>query len=82
MGHKLYQRLNRGIASVLHYRSAKAGCVTVSAKKCSIERLASITIQRDYETRREERIGQLLQELKRSDNYILKTPPPCLGFRR
>ncbi len=34
------------------------------------------------ETRREERIGQLLQELKRSDKLHLKTPPPCLGFRR
>lgn len=34
------------------------------------------------ETRREERIGQLLQELKRSDKLHLKDAPPCLGFRR
>ncbi len=34
------------------------------------------------ETRREERIGQLLQELNAAISYILKTPPPCLGFRR
>lgn len=34
------------------------------------------------ETRREERIGQLLQELKRSDKLHLKDAAPCLGFRR
>ncbi len=34
------------------------------------------------ETRRDERISQLIQALKRSDKLHLKKPLPCLGCRK